>query len=108
MNVPHNFDKINNYEFLIDGNNFKIETSNENHGNFFVFGDEYNEKYCLYFDIDWIDKNFVVTKCGRGQGSHGTFINQFVLYNTDVKTLKTFLNNTIIETIHYLIKNKLY
>lgn len=108
MNVPHNFEKINHYEFLIGENNFKIETSNGVHGNLFVFGDEYNDKYCLYFDIDWIDKTYVVRKCKCGEGSHGTDLNQFELYNKDVKTLYTFINNTIVNTIRYLIKNKLY
>lgn len=108
MNVPHNFDKINNYEFLIDEKNFRIETSNETYGDLFVFGYEHNVNYCLYFNINWIDKTYEVRKCPRGLGSAGEDLNQFVLYNKDVKTLNTFLNNTIIETIHHLIKNKLY
>lgn len=108
MNVPHNFDKINNYEFIIDGKNFRIETSNGTHGNLFVFGDEYNENYCLYFNINWIDKAYEVRKCPRGLGSAGEGLNESVLYNKDVKTLYTFINNIVVNTIRYLIKNKLY
>lgn len=108
MNIPQNFEKIQNWAFEIDENNFKIETCNLTNGNFFVFGGGHNKNYCLYFNMYWADKTYVVRKCAAGDGSRGSDISQFNLHTQIIKTPKDFVERMVIQTINWLIENKLY
>lgn len=73
MDIPANFEKINDEKFSINGKEFRIALDFMNAGHIWVFRNENDERfeYCLYFIFDWKSYSYRIRRCKTGLGTTG-------------------------------------
>ena len=106
MNIPINFDKIDETTFSIDGIDFRIEVDNTELGDIWVY-ECTSRRYPLCFDIDWQNETYDLIKCPPGEGRNGTVMATGVpLTKFLMKDMDVFINIFLRDTILTLIKHK--
>jgi hypothetical protein len=95
---PENFTKINESQFVINGEYFRIEVDGDGYGEYgddiWVFPlTEQGKRYALYLQIDWNQKTYKVKKAILGEGKNFKHINSthHQLHRSMYKTMDNFI-----------------
>jgi hypothetical protein len=107
MNIPINFDKIDETKFSIDGIDFRIEVDNNELGDMWVY-ECTSRRYPLCFDIDWKKETYALIKCAPGDGRNGTVLaTDSPLMIHLMRDADSFIQSFLKDTIRTLITNNL-
>ena len=107
MNIPQNFEKIDNVKFNIDGSYYHIEADHTEPGDVWVYEDT-GRRHPLCFDIDWQKQTYALIKCSPGNGRSGNVLaTDALLIPHLMKDMDSFINTFIKDTVTTLIKNNL-
>ena len=112
MNIPSNFERINNACFSTNGYEFRIEIDGMNEGHVWVFCNDSEPsgfKNCLYFIFDWKSQSYNIRRCKLGDGTVGDdIVGETNFLKKEVLTKTTFIDKFLSQLTEWTINNKLF